>query len=154
MTPHHLICQSNGDNHELLDLITADSSGTLINNESHDGSTALLYAVRNANLKCAKSLIAKGANVNVENDSYGYPDYLSSSAPETLSPIIETFRRLEPDSKYSTIVMTDILKLLLDSGVDVNKPYKKILPIEYDYDYDYDYEMLLLRHKEIQCNMS
>ena len=24
----------------------------------------------------------------------------------------------------------------------------------YDYDYDYDYEMLLLRHKEIQYNMS
>ena len=23
-----------------------------------------------------------------------------------------------------------------------------------DYDYDYDYEMLLLRHKEIQYNMS
>ena len=26
--------------------------------------------------------------------------------------------------------------------------------ILYDYDYDYDYEMLLLRHKEIQYNMS
>ena len=25
---------------------------------------------------------------------------------------------------------------------------------KYDYDYDYDYEMLLLRHKEIQYNMS
>ena len=25
---------------------------------------------------------------------------------------------------------------------------------DYDYDYDYDYEMLLLRHKEIQYNMS
>ena len=28
------------------------------------------------------------------------------------------------------------------------------LDCAYDYDYDYDYEMLLLRHKEIQYDMS
>ena len=131
MTPHHLICQSNGDNHELLDLITTDFSETLINNESHDGSTALLYAIRNANIKCVKSLIVKGANVNLECDSYGHIWDFFSSSVETLSPIIETFIRLRPDSEYSTIVMTDILELLLDCGVNVNKPYKQLLPIEY-----------------------
>ena len=48
MTPHHLICQSNGDNHELLDQIITCFNRTLINSKSHDGSTALLYAVQNA----------------------------------------------------------------------------------------------------------
>ena len=132
MTPHHVICQSNGDNHELLDLIITHCSETLINSQSHDGSTALLYAVKNANLKCAKSLIANGANINLEDDSYA--DYSSlTSSTTTLSPIVETIRRLEPDSEYSSIVMTDILDLLLDSGVDLNKPCnpRKPKPIEY-----------------------
>ena len=132
MTPHHLICQSNGDNHELLNLIIAYFGGTLINNESHNGSTALLYAVQNANLKCAKSLIANGANVNLKDDSYaGYSSV--SSSQQTLSPIVETIKRLQPNSEYSSIVMTDILDLLLDNGVNVNKPYSlsKPKPIEY-----------------------
>ena len=132
MTPHHLICQSNCDNAELLDLIITCFDGTLINSESHDGSTALLYAVENANLKCAKSLIAHGANVDVED--YGYANYSRFSLSQlTLSPIVETIRRLKPNSRYSSIVMTDILDLLLDSGVDVNKlgwPLKP-QPIEY-----------------------
>ena len=34
MTPHHLICQSNCDNAELLDLIITCFDGTLINNKS------------------------------------------------------------------------------------------------------------------------
>ena len=132
MTPHHLICQSNGDNHELLNLIIAYFGRTLINNESHDGSTALLYAIRNANIKCAKSLIANGANVNVEDDSYAGYSSLSSSQ-QTLSPIVETIRRLEPNSEYSSIVMTDILDLLLDNGVNVNKPYSRLKPKPIEY---------------------
>ena len=94
--------------------------------------TALLYAVHNANLKCSKSLIANGANVNLEDDSY--PDYSNLSlSQQTLSPIVETIRRLQLDSEYSSIVMTDILDLLLESGVDVNKPYSilKPKPVEY-----------------------
>ena len=132
MTPHHLICQSNCDMAELLDLIIASFDATLINSKSHDGSTALLYAVKNANLSCVKSLITHGANVNLEDDSY--PDYINlSSSQQTLSPIVETIRRLQLDSEYSSIVMTDILDLLLESGVDVNKPYSilKPKPIEY-----------------------
>ena len=132
MTPHHLICQSNCDNAELLDLVITCFDGALINNKSHDGSTALLYAVQNANLKCVKSLIANGANVNLEDDTY--PNYSNlSSSQQTLSPIVETIRRLQPDSEYSSIVMTDIFDLLLDNGVDVNKPYSpcKPKPIEY-----------------------
>ena len=132
MTPHHVICQSNGDNHELLDLITTHFDRTLINSKSHDGSTALLYAVKNANVKCVKSLIANGANVNLEDDSYA--DYSSlTSSMQTLSPIVETIRRLEPNSEYSSIVMTDIFDLLLDSGVDVNKPNSKLKPKPIEY---------------------
>ena len=84
MTPHHIICQAKCDNHELLDLIIACFGRSLINSKSYDGSTALLHAVKNANLKCAKSLIANGANVNLEDASY--PCYSSlSSSQHTLS---------------------------------------------------------------------
>ena len=131
MTPHHLICQSNGDNHELLDLIIAQDGGTLINNKSHDGSTALLYAVKNANPRCVKDLIANNANVNLEDDSYA--GYSSFSSQQTWGPIYETIERLHPDSEYSSIVMTDIFDLLLDSGVDVNKPYRPLYPKPIEY---------------------
>ena len=130
MAPHHLICRSHGDNHELLDLIPAYFDRTLINSKSHDWSTALLYAVRNVNLKCVKSLIANGANVNVENYSCAcYPSLSSSQQVQLLSPIT----RLQPNSEYSSIVMTEILALLLDSGVNVNKRscISKPKPIEY-----------------------
>ena len=127
MTPHHLICQCNGDNHELLDLIITCFDGKLINNKSHDGSTALLYAVQSANLQCAKSLIANGANVNLEDDIY------SSAQPTQQSLIVTTIEMMQPDSGYSLTVMTDILDLLLDNGVNVNKLYGpfKQWPIEY-----------------------
>ena len=132
MTPHHLICQSNGDNNELLDLIITCFNGTLINSKCYDGSTVLLYAVKNANLNCAKSLIANGANVNPEDDSY--PDDTSlSTSQETLCPIVQTIRRMPSSSEYSSIVMTDILDLLLNSGANVNQqytPFKRWL-IEY-----------------------
>ena len=134
MTPLHLICQSNGDNHELLDLIITHFHGTLINSKSHDGSTALLYAVKNANIKSVKSLIANGASVNLEDDDYGSHwgfNSSSSSAQKTLSPIVETIKRLQPQSEYSSIVMTNILDLLLDSGVNVNQPYRRVMPIHY-----------------------
>ena len=134
MTPHHLICQSKGDNHELLDLIITHFHRTLINSKSHDGSTALLYAVKNVNLKCCKSLLANGANVNLEDDD-SYAGY-SSLFPyqHTLSPIVEAIKKLQlPNPEYSSIAMPEILDLLLDSGVDVNKPYclSKPKPIEY-----------------------
>ena len=128
MTPHHLICQSNGDNHELLDLIITCFNRTLINSKSHDGSTALLYAVQKANCKCAKSLIANGAKVNLEDNSREF--YCSLCSAQTTPvvglannkcPVVETIKRLHPASEYSSIIMTDMFDLLLDSGVNVNK---------------------------------
>ena len=132
MTPHHLICQSKGDNHELLDLIIAQDGGTLINSKSHDGSTALLYAVKNANPRCVKGLLANGANVNLEDDNYPCPRIVSSSQ-QTYGPFFETIKRLQPDSEYSSTVMTDIFDLLLDSGADVNKPYRPLYPKPIEY---------------------
>ena len=141
MTPHHLICQANCDNAELLGLIIGCFDKTLINSKSQDGSTALLHAVKNANLKCVKSLIANGANANLDDDSY--PDYSNlSSSQQTLSPIFETIRRLQPDSEYSSIVMTDIFDLLLDSGYDVNKPCSLLKPKPIEY---------AIHHKNVQC---
>ena len=52
--PCHLICQATGDHNELLDLTINSSERKLISSGSYDGSTALLYAVNNANLKRVK----------------------------------------------------------------------------------------------------
>ena len=41
-----------------------------MNAQDIDERTALLYAVRHANINCLKSLITNGADVNTGNDSY------------------------------------------------------------------------------------
>ena len=66
-TPFHLICRSNGDHHELLDLMLLSLGGRLIDAEDSGGFTALLYAVKNANINCVRSLIVNGAGLHVPN---------------------------------------------------------------------------------------
>ena len=114
MTPYHIICQSTGDHDELLDSTITVCGRALINNQSYDGSTALLYAVRNANINCVKKLIANGARINVDDGSFVTSFYI------TLNPIIETILRLKPDSKYPHSTMTEIFDILLDELNDVN----------------------------------
>ena len=53
-TPCHIICQSPGDHHELLDLWIKSSQGGIIDTQDIYNRTALLYAVRNANINCVK----------------------------------------------------------------------------------------------------
>ena len=117
-TPCHLICQSTGDHDQLLESIITLLGRVVINARSRDGSTALLYAVKNANISCVRRLIAHGANVNLANDSNASSS--SSTFVPTVNPITATIQRLQPDSKYPFNVMTDIFDLLLESGVDVN----------------------------------
>ena len=62
-TPYHIICDSPGDYHELLDKMIKSCQQRMIDAEDIRMSTALVYAVRNANINCLKCLIANGADV-------------------------------------------------------------------------------------------
>ena len=75
-TPYHIICESPGDHHELLDMMIKSSQRRMIDEEDIRMSTALVYAVRNVNLNCLKCLIANGADVIGKHmwleHNYGY----------------------------------------------------------------------------------
>ena len=118
MTPYHIICQSTGDHDKLLDLTIKTCGQALVNTKSIDGSTALLCAVQNANLKCVRCLIANGANVNNEDG------FWLTKVAQTFDPLMETIRRLQPGSKYSPGIMTDIFDILLDNTVEINLKYE------------------------------
>ena len=64
-TPLHIICESPGDHHQLLDLMINLSQRTIIDTQDMYACTALLYAVRNDNVNCVKCLIANGADVTI-----------------------------------------------------------------------------------------
>ena len=57
-TPYHIICESRGDHHELLDLMIESSQQRLIDAQDIRMCTALVYAAHNANINCLKCLIA------------------------------------------------------------------------------------------------
>ena len=120
-TPYHIICYSPGDHQELLDLMIASCQLLLIDSRDASRCTPLMYCVPNANINCMKSLIAKGADVDIENDGYNFSDH--SSRSNAVGPIVDAMWELQPDSKHSSVIMTEIFDLLLDSGVDVNKFY-------------------------------
>ena len=127
MTPYHIICQSTGDHDKLLDLTIKMCGQALVNTNSNDGSTALLCAVKNANLYCIKCLIANGADVN--EDEKFWPRSLDYS----FDPLIETIHRLQPGSKYPPGIMTDIFDLLLDNTIEMDIEYDETChsPITY-----------------------
>ena len=117
MTPCHLICQSTGEHHELLDWTLKSSDRTLINTKDKTHSyTALLYAVRNANINCVRTLIAKGADVNLTG-----PPWYEPESNCLVSPIVIAIERLQPAFKQFSNTMTSIFDLLLDNGAYIHK---------------------------------
>ena len=125
-TPCHIICQSPGDHHELLDLWIKSSQGRIIDTQDIYNRTALLYAVRNANINCLKCLIASGADVNMASDRY---DDIASDVPaQQWSPIKEAIQRMGYGYEHTSVnVYADIFDVLLDNGVEVNTP-----PLKFD----------------------
>ena len=121
MTPYHLICQATGDDDELLDLTIKSSERNLLNNKIFDGSTALLYAVNNANLKCVNSLVANGAKVTLE-DSSCIECCTKQDSMRPLNLITAANKLLQENSIYPFGIMSDIFDVLLDSAIDVNTP--------------------------------
>ena len=129
MTPYHLICNSTGDHYELLDAMIKISGRSLIDKKDDKAITALLYAVHNANVSCVRSLIANGADVNITTSNYKvygvYEDYHGSLLSAKFSPLVVTLDVLLHKQTHSSIIMTEILDLLLESKADVNIPNSK-----------------------------
>ena len=118
ITPYHVICRSNGDHHELLELMIKELRRTLLNAKDDVGCTALMYAVLNANIKCVKCLIANEADVNLINNK---PNVIHMTTVVT-GPLIDSINLLHPSSRHSYNTMMGIFDVLLGSGADVNKP--------------------------------
>ena len=121
-TPNHLICQSNGDHHELLDLMLLFSRKRRIDTEDWRNCTALVHAIRNSNINCVRSLLKSGADVN----HYSYN--LTNSLCSIKSPLVEAITKVNFESEHLAIIQADIFDLLLSSGADVNKPCNKNTP--------------------------
>ena len=96
-TPYHLICKSRSDHHELLDSMLLSSSREIIGAEDSAGFTALSYAVKNANIKCFKSLIVNGACLHI---------------PKTQCLFIEVINLLYSCSDVSQSIIADVFDLL------------------------------------------
>ena len=120
-TPYHIICESPGDHHELLELMIKSSQQTII--DAHDLSkrTALLYAVRCANMNCVMALIYAAISNSMDVASYllnkyTYPlniEYRGSRRNSLIFTILT-----EPRS----VLSSRITKLLIDHGADPAKP--------------------------------
>ena len=70
-TPYHVICESKGDHHELLDLMTKSSQKRIIDKQDTYKHTSLVKAARNNNMNCIKTMIEKGARLDMSTDEYG-----------------------------------------------------------------------------------
>ena len=107
-TPWHIICESPGDHHELLDLMMKASQQTIIDRQDYEHRTALMHAVRSANMNCVKCLLADGADVHIRHDRQS-------------SAIREAIKMMGNDHQQAS-VNKDIFDLLLTDGVLRDKP--------------------------------
>ena len=71
-TPYHIICESEGDHHELLDLMMTSTQGVAIDAQDIYKHTALMHAVRNANINCIMKLIENGACLDAIDSNRRY----------------------------------------------------------------------------------
>ena len=114
-TPYHIICESPGDHHELLDLMIKSSQRTIIDTQDSDRCTALTYAVRHANINCLKCLIANGADVNIGDNRYQY--FTPGAPPQESCPIITVMSMLYYRYNYQYKSLSEnIFNLLLDKS--------------------------------------
>ena len=116
-TPYHIICESPGDHHELLVLMIKSCQRTIIDAQDVDKCTALVEAVRHANINCLKSLITHGADLNIGNDRY--PLSVGKKPPQQWTAIMVAIHNIVVNM---SAINVDIFDLLIYSGADVNKP--------------------------------
>ena len=117
-TPYHIICESPGDHHQLLDLMINLSQQTIIDQQDSHRHTAMMYAVKNSNINCLKSLIINEADVTIGIGVYldKFVDYIGF-----WTPITEAIWRLSCD--HTSTIMYDIFDLLLQAAVVQNKDH-------------------------------
>ena len=115
LEPYHVVCAAVGDLYELLELMIKELKASLINAEDRLGTTPLMCAVQNKNIKCVETLIANKADVNITNTWQG-------GMYNSVNPLIDSITKLHNNNDSSYKVMMDIFDLLLDSGADVNQP--------------------------------
>ena len=127
MTPYHLICKSNGDHHELLDLLLGSSKQPLMDKEDCSSYTALIYAIRKANINCVRSLLKSGANVNLYTCSSIISNNIQYVVP-ICSPLVEAMTKLDSDSEHLTKIKVEIFHLLLANGANVSAPCGRFTP--------------------------
>ena len=140
-TPLHIICDSHGDNHELLDLMIKSSQPTIINTRDTDSHTALMYAVKYANINCLKCLITNDADVTIGQEDN---TKLISVMYQPLTPITAAIWMLTNNSEYSYDIMSDIFDLLLDTAVKKNNDFFRSCP---------DYLISALNTRNFTCLM-
>ena len=119
-TPLHIICESPGDHHELLNLIIKSSQRTIINTRDTDGHTALLYAVKNVKINCLKCLITNGADVTIGHEAC---EESRAREMQSLNPITAAIWMLSEDAEHSSVIVSDIFDLLLNTAVKKNKAH-------------------------------
>ena len=124
-TPCHIICDSLGDHHKLLDLMIKSSQQTIIDTQDFYMQTALMYAVKNANINCLKCLIANEADVNIGSEKC---PRLVASEIKSWTPIMKAIWVLRRDYEYSSVIMSKIFDLLLDAALDQNKDHFRSCP--------------------------
>ena len=117
-TPYHIICESPGDHHQLLDLMINLSQQTILDQQDSHRNTAMMYAVKNSNINCLKSLIIKGADVTIGIGVYRdkFVDYIGF-----WTPITEAIWKLSCD--HTSTIMYDSFDLLVQAAVDQNKDH-------------------------------
>ena len=97
------------------------SQSTIINTRDIDDHTALLYAVKNANLNCLKCLIANDADVTIGKEACREPR--ARRDIPSLNPITAAIWMLSDDAEHSSVIMSDIFDLLLNTAVKNNKDH-------------------------------
>ena len=117
-TPYHIICDSQGDHHELLYLMIKSSQQKTINARDRFRRPALMYAVKNVNINCIKCLIANGADVTIGDDSSFW-----SRDRMPFTSIIQTIWSFRDHANYSSVIMSDIVDLLLNTLAEQNKDH-------------------------------
>ena len=131
ITPYHIICRSTDDNSELLDLMIESTGRRFLNTKDSIECTPLMYAVRLGNIKCVRSLIAHGADVNLGNKKLKDESFIAAGADlymemRLVNPLIESIMLLHPDLllvlRHSSGNMIGIFDLLLESGVNIDTP--------------------------------
>ena len=121
-TPYHVVCLSNDDHHEILELVIKELGLVLINARDDIGCTALMYALQHANVKCVEKLIANAADVNLISmlDQCENKCFYAKNLIDMVSPLIASTILLDSKSVCSSKIRMDIFDLLLDSGADLN----------------------------------